>query len=895
MNLFDPSDFADFQTAKVNGCNLCKLFIDCKNKKIQPKGKKDADVYVLLPHPTKDDDKVDLSGNYYQAILTALAQQGHDINNLRTGHSIRCHSTDQKGIEKAVEHCRQYIFDDIKATSPKVIFAVGGEAMKVLFGEVYSGAVGLSDIETLQGNVIPHRELKAWVVPIFTPQYVAEKQEKWQPQARTLWEQDIARGLDYIDVNIHPVIQDYSSKLKILTDMKEIEWVLYRWTLDKPKVVAFDYETTGIKPYREGHEIICVSICDGAQSYAFPFPLSEDAMRDYKKLMTDPEIKKIAHNAKFELMWTREKIGCDIVNLAMDTCLVSHLLCNKRGTTGLKYQTFINFGLGDYAKESKTYISSEPEKTKYNEGIKWKSFTHANCFNRMKEFNMLSNLTYCATDSWFTYQLAKKQVKEMKNSDLISPTALKPMHGFDLYLKGSLALADVERNGFRLDLDYLERTMQEITEEIENVKQELLDEPLIKEWQDLYGEKFNLDSGNQLGKFLYETKGYTCKDFTERGGYSTDASALSKLGVKELDKLIHYKKLDKILNVFLKGFYFERNGDILRPFYSLNISVSGRSSSSSPNMQNNSKHDGKYSEYVRKAIVPHKGHYLAELDYKSLEVLCGIYYHKDKTMFKYLNDPNSDQHADTASHLFLDIKGDCKDHGKLYNELGTKPMRQLAKRFNFATFFGSNYLQTAKWTWGSMDELSVKDGRTYKEYLKEQGISTFKQWEKHVQAVDYSFWNIRFKEYGAWRNKNYKDYQEKGYFDNFMGMRYKGVMAKTKTSNLGIQGSAFNIMLFALTKLNDWLKENGKKSMIIGQIHDSMLLSLEPSETKEVVSKAKEIMENWTDEFYDWITIPLEADIDIGSLDGDWTTLKAISYKEFMEKDFSIKKDLTNQ
>lgn len=888
MSLFTINN-SDFKIATGDACLTCKRFTSCQSPRLKAIGKEDADILIVLPEPTKEDDlEGDLTGRYFSSLKGALSKHGVDINECRIIHSVRCYNSSDLKMDKAIGSCRQYTLEEAESCKPSLIFAVGATALKSLFGDQKMNGIALGDTEMMSGYVIPHRKLNAWVVPLFTPQYVSIKKSEWKPQAEVIWHQDIKRGMDYMKKPILPFIHTTEPKLSLLTDDKEIEWVLDRWLLDKPKLIAFDYEGTGLRPYREGQELVCVSMCDGTTSYAFPLPFSKNAERAYKAIMTDPDIIKLAHNAKFEWMWTKEKFGIDIVNLKYDSCLMAHILCNKRGVTGLKFQTFVHFGVGDYAAESKLYIKGHAEKVKWNDGPNWQKYTHANCFNDMDKFPIMGNLKYCALDSWYTYHLAKIQTKQLKDPEYASPIATQPNFGVDLYTRGSLALAQIERNGIGVDVEYLEKTMQKIKTEVEDVKNALLNEPLIKEWQSWKGDKFNLDSGNQLGKFLYEHKEFKCKSFTDRGGFATDAEALGKLGLSELDSLIHYKKLDKVLNTFLKNFWFERNGDVIHPFFSLNIATSGRSSSQNPNLQNISKHDKEYAPYIRKAIVPHKGQYLAELDYSNLEVYTGCFYHKDPQMIKDLLDPKADKHSETAGMLFLDIKRQSDNHIDLFWELsGDKTMRAGAKQFNFATSYGSYFESTSVSSWEALQHFKMKDGSPYIDYLKSQGISTFLQWKAHVKRVDEGFWNERFQKYGEWRKENYKLYKEQGYFDNYTGFRYKGMLSKNASSNWGIQGSAFNIMLGALTQLQDWLTANNKKSKICGQIHDSMILSLEPDEVKEVVTKAKWFMEEWSRETYKFITIPLRADVDISpTIGGDWTTLDTIGYEDLMEKEW---------
>ena len=63
--------------------------------------------------------------------------------------------------------------------------------------------------------------------------------------------------------------------------------------LNTKTIVAFDYETTGIKPYNKGHRILMVGIADGEHSYAMPFfTESREFMQAYKELLTNTAVKK---------------------------------------------------------------------------------------------------------------------------------------------------------------------------------------------------------------------------------------------------------------------------------------------------------------------------------------------------------------------------------------------------------------------------------------------------------------------------------------------------------------------------------------------------------------------------------------------------------------------------
>lgn len=876
-----------FKATKVEdtaykGCLKCNAYKFCNNPKLPPFGLGKKDIYILLSEPTKNDDNIDLKAQYYTRLKETF-KEVLDLNievDCVISHAVKCYSKDVKVNQ--IENCRKYVFEDIKKHKPKLIYAVGATAMQVLFGDVWKG--GITDsIDKWTGYVIPHRDLRAWVCPIHTPQYVSMMEEQWQPQVKTLWKQNIIKGYEHLDKYVDTT--KYEDLVKCLTKEEDVAWVLERWLLDKPKYIAFDYETTGIKPREDGHRIVIVSMCDGAYSYSFPYPKKENTLNLLKRVLTDREIGKIAHNLPYEDLWTVVKQNIQVRPWTIDTCLGSHLLDNRKGVVGLKFQTFVRFGIGDYSSHVENYLKAKPVKCKYNDGADWEKYTSANNINDIDNLPLEENLMYCGLDSLFTYKLAMIQMQELK-SDLVPRIGRKKLYGYDLYHKGQLAYRKMADNGLRIDKDILVEKLDKAIEEQKELREKLLQQPFFVEWQKWKGKDFNLDSGDQLGKFLYDIKGYKCKDFTDKGGYKTDEEALEKLELDELKDFIQYKKLDKIVNTYLKPIYFEMNKDgRIHPFFNLNNVSSFRSSSSNPNFQNLPKNKGFMKDYIRSVVFPHKGQLLAEVDFSALEVYIGCCYHNDMQMLKYLEDSTADMHRDLAVVLWLTKDKDC-DKIKVWEELGVKPLRTATKGvISFPIQYGSYYKSMAADGWEQMDKFTLKNGVPLREHIeKNMGIKTYEQWEQHVKSVEDYYWGDLFASYGAWKKKNYKEYQTNGYVDNKMGLRCRGYMKRNQVGNFPIQGSASSVLMYSVIKLQEWLESEQKKSKICCQIHDSIVLSLEPNEVWEVLDMAHYIMTKMTKEQYSWIDVPLRAEADIGEIDGSWCTLKEMSWEEIKEK-----------
>jgi len=112
----------------------------------------------------------------------------------------------------------------------------------------------------------------------------------------------------------------------------------------------------------------------------------------------------MAHNIKFEETWSVIRLRQPVQNWGWDSMQAAHVLDNRTGVTGLKFQIFIRFGIIDYDSEISPYL-----RAKDNNG---------NGINRIYELVETAGgkeklLEYCGLDALFTYRLSVLQMKEM--------------------------------------------------------------------------------------------------------------------------------------------------------------------------------------------------------------------------------------------------------------------------------------------------------------------------------------------------------------------------------------------------------------------------------------------------------------------------------------------------
>jgi len=239
-------------------------------------------------------------------------------------------------------------------------------------------------------------------------------------------------------------------------------------------------------------------------------------------------------------------------------------------------------------------------------------------------------------------------------------------------------------------------------------------------------------------------------------------------------------------------------------------------------------------------------------------------------MMKYIADPSKDMHRDMAMECFM-----------LSREQVTKQLRFYAKNcFVFPEFYGSYWRQVAPNLWDSCRNLETADGVRVEDHLADQGInglgehsSNYKTgriastgFYEHVRNVENDFWGRRFKVYAEWKKRWFDKYQHTGWFPTKTGFRCSGLMKRNDVINYPVQGSAFHCLLWSLIRLVRWTK--GRRSKIVGQIHDSIIADVHQSELDEYIETARQVMTVDLRKAWPWIVTPL--DIEVEASDTNW-------------------------
>jgi|TARA_Y100000034_G_scaffold133368_1_gene198655 DNA polymerase len=383
---FDKEEVED----KSSNCMKCKLFKTCLSPKMKVtgKGKKEILVVAEAPGKTEDERGEQLIGEAGRVLREVLEGLGIDLDrDCWKTNAVCCRPPNNKTPSKLqIKCCNPRLEKVLKKKKPKLIILLGGVAVESFIGNRLSEAAG--GINKWRGFVVPDQRYKAWMVSTFHPSYLLRN--RGEVIIENLFRRDIKKGLKMLKKKVprHGYykidIVETKRAYHLLRGIKEGE------------LLAFDYETTGLKPYKKGHEIVCCGISLG-ENKTFVFDL-RGVWKEWKEVLKNKKIKKTAQNIKFEHQWSRNILGVKTRGWVWDTMQASHILDNRRGITGLKFQSYINFGQEDYSRHLDKYLKCDDGKG----------------FNNIKEANVDEVMKYCGMDAILEYKLAKKQMEELR-------------------------------------------------------------------------------------------------------------------------------------------------------------------------------------------------------------------------------------------------------------------------------------------------------------------------------------------------------------------------------------------------------------------------------------------------------------------------------------------------
>lgn len=387
----------------VPQCGKCGIYRQphCLSPKMKPSGKGRRKILVVGEAPGAVEDKlgIQFEGPSGQVLQRALEKFGVDLReDCWATNSITCCPSEDNSIPtpKVIEWCRPNLLNTIRELKPEVIVLLGAIAVKSLLGWLWKEDTGL--VSRWDGWCIPSQRLNAWVCPTWHPAAMLHGNvdgKQKENEVRQLFFESHLKAACELEGRPWKEPPEFEDRVRIIYDPEEaVEWI--EGAIVDNESVAFDYETTTLKPDSDKAEIVCCSISDGERSIVYPWHGA--AIRATSKLLRS-DIPKIGYSAKFEERHTWKALGHGVNNWIWDGMIAAHVLDNRPEITSLKFQAFVRLGVESWDDNIKPYLRSEGSNTS----------------NRIREVDLSKIMFYCGLDSLYEWLVAEQQMKEMKN------------------------------------------------------------------------------------------------------------------------------------------------------------------------------------------------------------------------------------------------------------------------------------------------------------------------------------------------------------------------------------------------------------------------------------------------------------------------------------------------
>ena len=537
-------------------------------------------------------------------------------------------------------------------------------------------------------------------------------------------------------------------------------------------------------------------LCEsGLQSGQLP---CTKVMQALQPLFEDRSLRKVGQNIKFDMQVLACK-GINVDNVWFDTMLASYLLFPSRQGHGLDAMAL---------EHLQHKMISYSEVTGSGKGQ-----------INFSQVDMETASRYACEDADATWLLRQKF------APLLAENSLESLFQ-NIEMPLVPILCAMENHGVLLDTALLERLSSDFAQRMDGLEKRIFE---------LAGVSFNLNSPKQMGEVLFERLALqTGKKTKGKTGWSTDNEVLTGLAEEhEIARLIlDYRGVSK-----LKSTYSDALPRLINPAtgrvhtsYNQTVTITGRLSSSDPNLQNIPirSEEGRL---IRHAFIAAPGHLIISADYSQIELRVLAHLSGDPVFcHAFAND--EDIHTRTAAEVF-----------GLFPEMVTAEMRRQAKTINFGIIYGQGAFSLAK-------QLGISR-KTADEF-----ITTYK--ERHREAVGYLDSCIRQAE-------------ESGFVTTLLGRRLPIPDINSKNGNLRsfaqrnainypIQGSAADIIKSAMIKVSRRIKNEQLKSRLIMKVHDEMVFEVPEDELLRMELLVEEEMSQAVQ-----TKIPLKVDISHGA------------------------------
>lgn len=602
-------------------------------------------------------------------------------------------------------------------------------------------------------------------------------------------------------------IQPTKTNYKLILTKKDFDAWLKK--LRAADLIAFDTETDSLDYMQANVVGLSFAVKAGEAAYvplAHDYPgvpkqlARDEVLKKLQPILNDKKAKIIGHNLKYDRSVLLNH-NIQLNSIRHDTMLESYV-CNSVAsrhdldTLCEKHLEHKNIHFEDVAGKGAKQITFD-------------------------QVDLDKALNYAAEDAdmvlrlhdVFWYELQQK--KKAKQKDLYENIELPMLQ----------VLSNIERNGVMLDDKQLEKQGKQLSKRIIEVEKEAFE---------LADGKFNLSSPKQIQEILFEKQGIPVIRKTPGGQPSTAEDVLQELANDyPLPKLLlEHRTLSKLKSTYVDKLPTLINTKTKRihTSYHQAVAITGRLSSSDPNLQNIPirTEEGRR---VRQAFVAPKSYQVLAADYSQIELRIMAHLSNDERLGEAFAK-GEDIHRATAAEVFA-----------LSLDKVEAEQRRAAKAINFGLIYGMSAFGLAKQLGITRTEAQKYVKLYFERY---PGVKTYMD-------------NIR------------EQAREEGYVETLFGRRLylpdiknKNVQrrqyAERTAINAPMQGTAADIIKLAMIKIDSWLQDKASECKMIMQVHDELVFEVEKSVIDPTKQNIVQLMESAAE-----LSVPLVVDAEVGN------------------------------
>lgn len=594
---------------------------------------------------------------------------------------------------------------------------------------------------------------------------------------------------------------DRSRYQTILTEEQLQQW---REKLSNASLFAIDTETNSLNYMQAKLVGLSFALEDGEAAYLplqhhyldYPQQLSwKTVLAELKTVLEDPNIKKVGQNLKYDLT-ILARHGVELQGVVYDTMLESYTL----DSTG-------RHNMDDLAKR---FLHHD---TIHFEDLAGKGKGQLT----FDQIEIDKAAEYAAEDADVTFKLHQVLWPQLNQT----PSLVKLFTEVELPL--SQVLARMERNGVLIDSDLLYQQSQEINARLIQLEQQA---------HQLAGQAFNLASTKQLQEILFGKLGLPVLKKTPKGAPSTNEEVLEELAYEhELPKLlVEHRGFSKLKSTYTDKLpqMIDPNTGRVHTSYHQAVTITGRLSSSDPNLQNipTRSEEGRK---IRQAFIAPQGFKVVAADYSQIELRIMAHLSADAGL-AYAFSHGLDVHRSTAAEVF-DVPLDQV----------TSQQRYRAKAINFGLIYGMSAFGLARQLQIPRNEAQTYIDRYFHRY---PGV---KQFMNDIQEKA----------------------KQQGYVETLLGRRLylpelkssngmRRKAAERVAINAPMQGTAADIIKKAMIDIDRFIADKNDIRMIM-QVHDELVFEVKEDKVEYYEKIIKDMMENAVK-----LSVPLIVEVNFG-------------------------------